>query len=134
MGSGRGVRVSGPVVSLLQVAALAVASVLIAGVPVGPAAAISDYVSLSSPLRLVDTRPGAVTSDGQDAGVGLRAAGSTMEVQVAGRAGVPLDASTAVLTVTAVDPLDGGFLTMHPTGTARPTPIGSPRRTTERRG
>ena len=33
-----------------------------------------------------------------DAGIGVRAAGSTLEVQVAGRAGVPLDASTAVLT------------------------------------
>ena len=43
-----------------------------------------------------------------------------MEVQVAGRAGVPVDASTAVLTVAAVDPLASAFLTVYPTGSARP--------------
>ena len=120
MGTGRGVWGSRRRWSLLNVAAMAVASLIAVSVPVGAVAAVSDYVSLNTSLRLVDTRPGASTSDGQDAGIGRRAAGSTFEVQVAGRAGVPVDASTAVLTVTAVDPLANAFLTVHPTGMPRP--------------
>ena len=78
------------------------------------------YTALAAPVRLSDTRPGAMTIDGQSAGIGLRAAGSTLEVQVAGRGGVPINASTAVLNVTAVDEAGTGFLTVHATGTARP--------------
>jgi len=106
--------------SFLSVGALAVASLVAVSLPVRDAGAVSDFVALDAPLRLLDTRPGHTTSDGQFAGIGRRAAGSTLEVQVAGRAGVPVDAATAVLTVTAVAPLDGAFLTVHPTGTARP--------------
>jgi hypothetical protein len=98
------------------IAALTVAVVA----PAGGVAAASEYVALSSPRRLVDTRPGGVTFDGRDAGVGLRPAGSTMVVQVADRAGVPADASSVVLNVTAVAPLGPGHLTVHPTGTSRP--------------
>ena len=70
--------------------------------------------------RLVDTRPGFDTIDGQDAGIGRRSAGSTLDVQVAGRAGIPANATVVVLNVTAVAPLDRGYVTVHPTGTDRP--------------
>jgi hypothetical protein len=88
--------------------------------PAGRVATASEYVALTSPRRLVDTRPGGATFDGRDAGVGLRPAGSTMVVQVADRAGVPAGASSVVLNVTAVAPLGPGHLTVHPTGTSRP--------------
>ena len=106
--------------SLVGAATLVAASLMVVSAPPGEAGGGSDYVSQPAPLRLVDTRPGGATTDGQFAGIGQRAAGSTIDVQVAGRAGVPLDAASAVLTIAALDPLADAFLTVHPTGTARP--------------
>jgi hypothetical protein len=48
-------------------------------------------------------------------------AGNTLEVAVAGRAGVPSGASAAALTVTAARPQGAGFLTVFPCGGSRPT-------------
>ncbi|WP_344464597.1 PKD domain-containing protein [Kitasatospora kazusensis] len=62
------------------------------------------------PSRLLDTRIGS-TPLGPD---------STLGVQVTGRAGVPADATGAVLSVTATAPDQGGFLTAYPTGGTRP--------------
>ncbi|MGI9646746.1 MAG: hypothetical protein ACR2O6_15680, partial [Ilumatobacteraceae bacterium] len=106
--------------SLLVAGTLAAVSLLTVSAGEAGGGGASDYVSHPTSRRLVDTRPGGVTIDGQFAGIGMRAAGSTLEVQVAGRAGVPLDASAAVLTVAAVDPLADAYLTVHPTGTPRP--------------
>ncbi len=47
-------------------------------------------------------------------------AGSTYELQVTGRAGVPANASAAVLNLTAVNPTGHGFITAYPCGKARP--------------
>jgi hypothetical protein len=67
-----------------------------------------------SPTRIEDTRVG----DGNLTGpVG---AGATVDVQVGGRGGVPVGASTAVLNVTATSPSTDGFLTLYPTGSGRP--------------
>src|SRR4051812_30916511 len=63
-------------------------------------AAGTGYVSLAAPARILDTRPDGVTADGQFAGGGPRAFGSTLELQVAGRVGVPPDAASVVLNVT----------------------------------
>jgi Zn-dependent metalloprotease len=75
------------------------------------------------PARLLDTRtaPGLSTVDGLFLAGRLRPAGSTLELQVAGRAGVPDDATTAVLNITVTDPTRPGFLTVYPCGSARPT-------------
>jgi alpha-tubulin suppressor-like RCC1 family protein len=88
---------------------------------------VSGYVAspesaspLPAPARLLDTRPGGSTIDGQFAGNGHVAAGATLELAVAGRAGVPFDASIAVLNVTAVEPTGPGFLTVFPCGTPLP--------------
>lgn len=65
------------------------------------------------PKRLLDTRTGIGTG-------GVRApiaAGATLEVQVTGRENVPLDATAAVLNVTAVAPDIDGYLTVYPCGT-----------------
>ncbi len=67
--------------------------------------ATSDYVALT-PARLVDTRPTPVP------------AGGTLEVPVAGVAGVPVGAKAVVANVTVVGgPVGGGFVTVFPCGT-----------------
>ena len=69
----------------------------------------------------MDTRPGIGTIDGRDTGIGLRQAGSTpYELQIAGRAGVPASATTAVLNLTATEATGTGFVTTWPCGEPRP--------------
>lgn len=82
----------------------------------------ADYTSLVSvkPARLADTRPGYATVDGLFAGGGLREQGSTLELAVAGRGGVALDAAAVALNVTVAEPLRAGFVTVFPCGEDRP--------------
>ncbi len=68
------------------------------------------------PARLLDTRPGSDTVDGQSAGVGRLAAGTVLEVPVTGRAGVAPDAAAVALNVTVTDPAAAGFVTVYPCG------------------
>ena len=70
------------------------------------------YVPLT-PARLLDTRVGM-------GGTGTRPAGSTVDIQVAGQAGVPGLVWAVVLNVTVVGPAGPGYLTIFPTGTAQP--------------
>jgi hypothetical protein len=65
-----------------------------------------------SPVRLLDTR--AIAKIG---------ANSTVDVQVTGRGGVPAVAGVdaVVVNVTAVKPTAGGYATVWPQGTSRPT-------------
>lgn len=72
------------------------------------------------PARLLDTRPGEETVDDDFAGGGVRAAGSTLELTVAGRGGVPDDADAVMLNVVAVLPGAPGFVTVWPCGVTRP--------------
>jgi hypothetical protein len=65
------------------------------------------------PNRLLDTRP-------EQGGAGMVAAEGTVEVQVAGIGDVPSDAVAAVLNVTAVLPLAGGYGTLYPCDAPRP--------------
>jgi subtilisin family serine protease len=76
-----------------------------------------------TPARVLDTRPGEQTVDGQFAGIGRRGAGSLLELTVAGRAGVPADAAAVMVNVTAVLPSAAGFLTVFPCG--QPQPLAS---------
>jgi hypothetical protein len=78
------------------------------------------YSPLDTPQRILDTRRGEPTADDQFAGGGLRPARSTLELDVAGRVGVPSGAGAVVLNVTAVDSREQGFVTVHPAGTDRP--------------
>ena len=82
-------------------------------------AAGSSFVGLT-PGRLFETRRGASTVDGQQSGLGRRAAGQVSEVQVAGRAGVPADAVGVVVNVTSIGADQEGFVTVFPCGAARP--------------
>ena len=80
----------------------------------------SGYAALT-PARLLDTRSGQSTIDGQYAGVGALAADGSLNLQVTGRGGVPVaGAGTAVLNVTAVLPSQAGYITIWPTGSAQP--------------
>jgi hypothetical protein len=75
-----------------------------------------------SPGRLLDTRsgPGLATVDHQFEGTGPIAAGTSLALAVAGRAGVPADASTVALNVTVTQPASAGYVTVYPCGETPP--------------
>jgi hypothetical protein len=73
-----------------------------------------------SPGRLLDTRPGTQTIDGFFAGRGLQAGDSILKLAVAGRHGIPDNADTATINVTATGTEDAGFLTIWPCGALQP--------------
>jgi protein involved in polysaccharide export with SLBB domain len=88
---------------------------------------VSGYVAAGGslgpvvPARVLETRPGQETIDGQYQGQGPRSAGSVLELKVTGRGGVPAAGVDAVmLNVTAVGPTASGFLTVFPCGSPRP--------------
>jgi hypothetical protein len=72
-------------------------------------------------VRLADTRTDGETVDGRQVGAGRRPAGSVTSVQVGGRGGVPLGASSAMLTITATEATAAGFVTAFACGTELPT-------------
>lgn len=82
--------------------------------------AADGLTSLVAPERLLDTRIGSQTIDGADQGVGRIPAGVPYELLVAGRPGVPVNAATVVLNVTAVAPGGGGYVTVYPCGQSVP--------------
>ena len=66
-----------------------------------------------TPARIVDTRSALGAA-------GALGAGTTTDVQVAGRGGVPTDASAVVMNVTVTAPTAFSYLSVFPTGEARP--------------
>ena len=74
------------------------------------------FEPLPAPERIADTRTNGTTTDGVVEGRGPVAAGGTLTVPVAGRAGVSGDATSVVLNVTAVAPAANGFFTVFPCG------------------
>ncbi len=64
-----------------------------------------------SPHRLLDTRETQATLE----------AGTTVDLPITGRLGIPVDAAAVVLNVTATETAGPGFVTAFPTGTDRPT-------------
>ncbi len=72
------------------------------------------------PARLLDTRTGHTTIDGQGSGVGVLPIGTITKVHVTGRGGVPANAATAVLNVTVTEPVAAGFVTVYPCGIDAP--------------
>ncbi len=76
--------------------------------------AAAGYLHPLTPARVLDTREGVGSS-------GMVGPGGSIELQVAGRGGVPANAGAVVLNVTVTQPTESGFVTVHPTGTERPT-------------
>ena len=74
-----------------------------------------------TPARLLETRPGAPTVDGEFQAHGPVAPGTPLQLQVAGRGGVPEGAHGAVLNVTATDAAGTGYVTVWPCGETMPT-------------
>jgi trimeric autotransporter adhesin len=73
-----------------------------------------------NPARMIDTRSGSPTFDNVASGAGLRPGGSITQIPIAGRAGVPASATTAVLNVTVTGTADAGFITVFPCGSTQP--------------
>ena len=73
------------------------------------------------PARLMDTRD-AATIDGRFHDTGSFASGESRPLQVTGRGGVPATGVAAVaMNLTVAHSTGAGYLTVHPTGTPRPT-------------
>lgn len=81
------------------------------------AASPLDITSID-PARLLETREGddLSTIDGESEGDGRVESDTFIEVQIAGRGGVPIDAPAAVFNVTAINPAARGFVTVYPCG------------------
>lgn len=88
--------------------------------PPATSASSASYASIT-PARLLETRPDLSTIDAMSNGIGTRTAGTITHLQVTGRAGVPTNATSAVLNITATDPQANGYLTIFPCGTPLPT-------------
>ncbi len=74
-----------------------------------------------APARLLDTRPGQATADGQFAGLGPIGPAATIDLTVAGRAGLPSTGVAAVVVnVTSTASDTASFVTVWPTGDGRP--------------
>ncbi len=69
----------------------------------------SDYTG-RAPARLLDTRT-----------TGTASSGTTLELAVAGQAGVPSNAEAAVINLTAINGAEAGYVTAYPCGEPRPT-------------
>ena len=86
----------------------------------GPDAGAIEYEGLLPvwipirPARLADTRSAGETIDGRFRGAGLVPGGQFVEIDIAGRGGVPVTATGAIVNVTAIRPAAVGFLTVYP--------------------
>ena len=81
-------------------------------------AGASTFVALDRQFRLADTRQPA---NGRYPYVTTATSkGRHIRVQVTGRSGVPMDATAAVLTITAINDAGENFVTAYPSGVTRP--------------
>ncbi|MCU1390833.1 MAG: hypothetical protein JWL72_4171, partial [Ilumatobacteraceae bacterium] len=80
----------------------------------------TDYAPIV-PARILETRSGGSTIDKLFNNTGSVPINIVTELPVAGRAGLPADASSAVLNVTVTGPTADGFVTVYPCGSDRPT-------------
>jgi hypothetical protein len=79
------------------------------------------FTPLDNPARLLDTRPGEPVAAGGTGGTGAVAGGTVREVQIGNLAGVPSNAASVALNVTATNTTGPGYLSIFPCGQAPPT-------------
>ncbi|MFM2070854.1 MAG: hypothetical protein RLZZ623_1117 [Actinomycetota bacterium] len=74
------------------------------------------------PARLLETRSGLGlgTIDGTSYALGTREPATVTELQITGRAGVPVSATAAVVNVTVTNTAANGYVTLFPCGSAQP--------------
>ena len=79
-------------------------------------------VTAVTPERILETRdqPGYTTTDSKFQATGPLTAGTELALDVAGRGGIPTNATAAFLNITAILPDAPGHLTVYPCGTTRP--------------
>lgn len=75
------------------------------------------YYNAITPTRIADTRPNSGTPYASK----TLQPNTSIDIGVVGAAGVPAGATAAVINVTSVNSTKGGYLTVYPSGTARPT-------------
>lgn len=85
--------------------------------PVATAGQPSRFVAVT-PTRVFDSRAAQTAVPGPKGRIGARA---SVDLAVAGTAGVPDDATAVVLNVTAVSPSTGTYVTAYPTGSPVPS-------------
>ncbi|MGD9999171.1 MAG: DUF1501 domain-containing protein [Ilumatobacteraceae bacterium] len=80
------------------------------------------YFTASSSLRLKALTPARLldTRDGTGGTLGQLGPGQSLTLKVNGEGGVPTNAKAVALNVTVTEPSDGSFLTVWPSGEARP--------------
>ncbi|MCU1360744.1 MAG: Beta-lactamase class, partial [Ilumatobacteraceae bacterium] len=74
-----------------------------------------------TPERVLDTRVGEPTVDAQYSGVGKVGSAAQLTLPIGGRASVPTSADSVVLNVTVTNPTVSSYLSLWPSGSARPT-------------
>ncbi len=79
-----------------------------------------DYAAMAQPARLMETRSGQATTDGQFNALGKSAAGQETTVMIAGRGGMGATPNAVILNVTVDSPEIAGYVTVYACGTARP--------------
>ena len=80
----------------------------------------STFSPMAQPARLMETRDGYGTVDGNANAMGKRGLSQDTTLMVAGRAGLPAGVGAVVLNVTVDSPDLAGYVTVYPCGTARP--------------
>ncbi len=75
-------------------------------------------VDTMTPARLFESRPEEPTVDGVQQGAGRRGAGTETTIVVAGRAGIPADATAAILNFAVIGPERNGYVAAYPCGGA----------------
>ena len=109
-------------ISLTLITTLICSTLAVVASPATSADAAGTTFSALTPARLADTRPGAPTVDGRNAGGGIITAGGTLVVAVAGRGGVPVTGATAAaVNVTVTQAAEAGFVTVWSCGQTMPT-------------
>lgn len=79
------------------------------------------YYPLAHPVRLLDTRPGTSACYTPGAPLGANAARTQVAAGTCDGLAIPPTAQAIVGNATVVSPAGGGYLTLYPSGAARPT-------------
>ncbi|MBA2279243.1 Ig-like domain-containing protein [Candidatus Saccharibacteria bacterium] len=85
-----------------------------------PSGSTTSYTNIS-PVRILETRGGLLTEDGQFNGINRLPAGSVTQLTVNGRVGIPSNASAVSLNATVIDPAADGFMVIYPCNTSPPS-------------
>jgi subtilisin family serine protease len=85
----------------------------------GYQSSVTSFVA-TSPMRLLDSRPGQPTVDSQFSGTGWIPGTYVMWLNIGGRNGIPAGARAVTMNITVVPFAAGGWITAYPCGQPRP--------------